>query len=139
METQLFDIQLNDHGKAFLERLNFWAKFFFICTAVTCLADLILAGLSIRLYKYYNAAPSMIRFRFNMYVIFLIIYAIMLPLQAYFFYQFTSRSKKAVYTEEFNDSFKWLLKQAILASVLFVLNSLWAVATVIIEIKTPLK
>jgi len=139
METQLFDIQLNDQGKNFLDRINFWAKFFYVCAGVTCVADVSIALLSIRWFKYYDAAPTLLKFRFTMYVTFLVIYAILLPVQAYLFYQFSSRSKKAIYTEEFNNSFKWLLQQVILASILFALNSLWAVATVVMEIKTPVR
>lgn len=62
-------------------------------------------------------------------IIFLFIYAIILPIQAYFFYRFTSESNKGLRyenAEELNSSFKWLFRHAVFAAILFVLNSLWA-------------
>ena len=113
METELFEIRLNDKGKRLLLRISFWTKFFYICTIITCLFDFINGYLGFKSYMRFSGSflPVM-KFQYLFNNFFLIAYAIMLPLQAWFFYRFSIRSKRAFQygsSEEFNESFQWLL------------------------------
>ena len=138
MENELFEIRLNNTGKVLLKRIHNWAIFFYTCTLLTCLLDLINAYVGLKSYSLAAgpSMPSIFRFRFLFNIGFLILYAILLPLQSYFFYVFTSRAKKAIQyenSEELNKSFKWLLRHAMLAGILFAFNSLWALTITITE------
>ena len=139
MEPDLFEIKLNDKGKILLLRINSWAKFLYICTMITCVFDLINAYIGFWAYKkFLSSSIGIIKFQTQMNIIFLAIYAIALPVQAYLFYRFSTRSRKALLyenSEDFNDSFRWLLKHAMVASFLFALNSLWAILVTYSEIK----
>lgn len=133
MNEELFEIKLDETGKKLLIRISRWARFLYVCTLLTCVFDLTMAYLGLKSllkYDYYNFAYQKFYISFN--IIFLIIYAILLPLQAYFFFTFSRKTRKAIQYEDsigFNNSIKWLLKHVITASILFTLNSIWALVT----------
>src|SRR5690349_20540395 len=112
MENELFEVKINERGIRLLSRLNFWTKFFYRCCIASSVFDLINAMLSFRsLLKYSDATIPFLKFQYIFNIVFLTLYAILLPLQAWFFYRFSSQSTRASHfgsTEEFNDSFQRL-------------------------------
>lgn len=130
MNEELFEIKLDETGKKLLIRISRWAKFLYICCVLTCIFDLINAYLGIKSFlKYADRYDDYMRFSVSFNIIFLIIYAVLLPIQAYYFLSFSRKASKAMQYEDsigFNNSFKWLLKNIITASILFTLNSIWA-------------
>ena len=139
METELFNVTTNDQSKRLMKKIHFWAIFFYVCTIISCIFDLINAYTSYRIYaNRFSQLPMIFKVQTAINVIFLIVYAIILPIQSYFFYRFTGQSKRSMQygnSKQYNDSFKWLLKHIILASFLFALNSLWAISLTIMEAK----
>lgn len=130
MNEELFEIKLDETGKRLLIRISRWARFLYICCVLTCIFDLINAYLGIKsFFKYADSYDDYMKFSVSFNIIFLIIYAVLLPVQAYYFLSFSRNGHKAILYEDsigFNKSFKWLLKHVIIASILFALNSFWA-------------
>lgn len=130
MNEELFEIKLDETGKKLLTRISRWASILYICCVLTCIFDLINAYLGIKSFlKYADKYDDYMRFSVSFNIIFLIIYAVLLPMQAYYFLSFSRNARKAMQYEDsigFNSSFKWLLKHIIIASILFTLNSIWA-------------
>jgi len=139
MEPHLFDTRLNEQGKNFLARIHKWAKFFYACTIVTCVFDLINAYFAFRNYqKFYTNFPALIKFQEIISIIFLIIYPVLLVCAGYFFYRFANKSVTAVQFEnelEYNGALQFLLKHILVATVLFALNSVWAFIIIYTQIK----
>lgn len=139
MEIHLFETKLNDHGIHFLTRINKWATVFYSCTIATCIFDMINAYFAFREYvKFSDNYPSLIKFQSLVSSVFLVIYPVLLVLTGYFFYQFTHKSMKALQHQnesEYNDSLRFLLKHISIASILFALNSVWALMLTYIQIK----
>ena len=139
MENELFEVKINEKGIRLLWRLNFWTKFFYGCCIATSIFDLLNAMLSLRSFlKYSDATIPFLRFQYIFNIVFLILYAILLPLQAWFFYRFSSQSTRASHlgsTEEFNDSFQWLIRHAIFATVLFIFNTIWVMGIAFVQIR----
>ncbi len=129
MNEELFETKLDENGKKLLIRINRWAKLLYICCILTCIFDLINAYLGIRSFlKNVDGYNDYLKFSVSFNIIFLIIYAVLLPIQAYYFISFSRNARKAIQYEDsigFNNSFKWLLKHVITASILFTLNSIW--------------
>lgn len=129
MKEELFEIKLDETGKRLLLRVNFWARFLYVCTLLTCVFDLINAYLGIKsFFKNADGYNDYLKFSVSLNIIFLTIYAVLLPIQAYYFLSFSRNARKAIRYEDsigFNNSFKWLLKHVITASILFTLNSIW--------------
>jgi hypothetical protein len=140
MEIHLFETRLNSHGRHFLLRINKWAMVFYACTILTCIFDLINAYFAFKDYvKFSGNYPAIIKFQSIVSSVFLVIYPVLLVLTGYFFYQFTHKSIKALQNEnesDYNNSLGFLLKHIIIASVLFALNSLWALMLTYVQIKT---
>ncbi len=130
MNEELFQIKLDETGKNLLIRISRWARFLYVCCVLTCIFDLVNAYLGIKTFlKYADNYDDYMRFSVIFNIIFLIIYAVLLPAQAYYFLSFSRKARKAIQYEDsfsFNNSFKWLLKHVIIASLLFTLNSIWA-------------
>lgn len=130
MKEELFQIKLDETGKKLLTRISRWASFLYICCVLTCIFDLINAYLAIKAFlKYSDGYEDYMKFSVSFNIIFLIIYAVLLPIQAYYFLSFSRKARKAIQYEDsfsFNNSFKWLLKHVIIAIILFTLNSIWA-------------
>ncbi len=130
MNEELFQIKLDETGKNLLIRIRQWARFLYICCVLTCFFDLINAYLGIKSFlKYTDRYDDYMKFSVIFNIIFLFIYAILLPIQAYYFFSFSRKASKAMQYEDsigFNHSFKWLLKHIITAGILFTLNSVWA-------------
>ena len=139
METELFEVRLDESGKRLLQRLVFWTKFFYVCTLITCVFDFLNGALVLRTYTQVSGSLAPIfKFEYLFNAIFLAVYAIMLPLQAWFFFRFSGKSNRAAQSgnsEAYNESFQWLVKHAVLASVLFAFNSLWAIVNTGIQLR----
>lgn len=132
MEINIFEIKLNEKAEKLLPRIHKWARFFYICTLVTAVLDIANGYIGIEAYsRYANAATEMQKFQAVLDTTFIFIYGILVPIQAWYLYLFTKGSNKALQygsSEEFNNSFEWLLKHALVASLLFLLNSIWGIS-----------
>lgn len=134
MELELFKIELNDKNRRQLKRIRTWATLLFIFALCTGLFNLF-SGY--KLIKFYSAFPTSGIFKIQSTgnIVFLGLYGCVIPLQAYFLYNFVSKFKVAILfdrIEEFSLSLQWLLKQIVVATILFGLNTCWAVTSVLI-------
>ena len=138
MKEELFEIKLDENGKKLLIRISRWAGLLYICCVLTCVFDLFNAYLGIKSFlKNVDGYNDYLKFSVSFNIIFLIIYAVLLPIQAYYFISFSRKARKAIQYEDsigFNHSFQWLLKHVITASILFTLNSIWILVINIREI-----
>src|SRR3954468_24805748 len=127
METELFEIKLNDQGKMLLLRIYSWAKVLYICSFITFVFDLVNTYLGLRAYRRFSGSyPTLAKLQSLAGLGFLPVYGTLLIIQAWLFYRFSQRSKDACAMGNsgvFNDAFNWLLKHIIIASILFALNS----------------
>lgn len=136
MGLDLFEVESDGQRKRQLKRIHLWAKMFFIFGIGTGLFNLFS---SYKLFKFYSNFPDppsdIFKIQSVANIIFLSLYGLMLPLQAYFFYLFVAKSKRAVLydnPQEFNSSLQWLLKQTVVGTILFGINTVWAVINIII-------
>ncbi len=134
METELFETRITQQGRKVLLRIHFWAKLFYLGTAISCVFDLIVAyhefGFFFRDSGRYPPTWKFYRL-FNL--IYLVLYAFLLPLMGYFFYRFSSGSKKGLTygdADELDYSLRWLNRHIVIAASLFAVNSLWAMTNV---------
>jgi hypothetical protein len=139
MKEELFQIKLDETGKRLLMRINFWARLLYIFSLITCIFDFILAWIVFTSFSKYSSGinSSFLTLILRLDIFFLVLYAVLLPAQAYYFLVFTGKSRKAMQYEDstgFNYSFKWLLRHAVIAAILFSLNSIWGLFNVIREI-----
>ena len=134
MQENLFEIKITPESRLVLMRIKKWAVFFYICTIATCILDSISAALLFKNYrKFFQDYTSTIRFQIVTDIIGLFTYGLLLVLGGYFFYQFCRRSTMAFEnesSEDFNESFKFLLRHVTIASFLFAINSIWAIVVV---------
>lgn len=140
MENEIFDVKLDSKGRDLIRRMYGWAMFFYICTIVTCLVDLITTyKITQFIFSRHLIAPY--RFGLILNVSFVTIYAIIVPIQAYFCFRFVNNANKALHYEnsaELNDSFRWLLKHIIAAGILFAVNGIFVIATMINQLNAGL-
>ena len=134
MEINLFEIKLNEKTERLLPRINNWARFFYICTLVTSIVDIINGYIHIELYNTYaHLATNIQKIESIIDITFVFVYAILVPIQAYYLYLFTKGSNRSLQygsSEEFNLSFEWLFKHAMIASILFLINSIWGIGQI---------
>ena len=138
MEVNLFEIRLNDKTEKLLPRIYNWAKFFYICTIVTCILDFINACLLFRMYMRMPNISQDSKAQAFTDITFLIIYAILVPLQAYYLFKFCKKANRSIAysdSEEFNSSFQMLLRHAMIAALLFLFNSVWLMIVTFITLK----
>jgi hypothetical protein len=139
MEEHLFEIKLNTDGKNLLMRINNFGKFLFTCSLIIAAIDLISAFISLRAYNVFSQkSPEVLNFQTITSIIFLILYTVILPFHGYFFYRYTKLSKKAINYEssnEFNQSFEWLVKYIITVSILFGINVFFGIIVVYTQIQ----
>ena len=142
MEEHLFEIKLTSDGKNSLNRINKLGRFLFTCSIVTAILDLIQAFMSFRALNAFSAkVPEVLNLQTIISIIFVSLYAVIIPFHGYFFYRFTKLSKKALNyetTDDFNWSLKWLSKYVITASILFGLNVFFGIILIYTEIKLAL-
>jgi len=138
MKEELFEIKLDETGRNLLVRISRWTRFLYICSLLTCIFDFIVAGIIFNSFSKYSSGinSSFLTFILRLDILFLVTYAVLLPLQAYYFFVFSGKSRKSMQYEDsigFNQSFKWLLRHAVIAAILFCLNSIWGFFNVIRE------
>jgi len=130
MEKSLFETSVSPVGRSLLIRIHKWAKFFYACTIATFLFDGWNAWLVAKAFRQFpDSYPAALRFQTAASIVFLVIYGILLVIQAYYFLRFARKSTLALdyeNGESFNDAFTFLLRHIITATILFALNSIWA-------------
>jgi hypothetical protein len=139
METDLFEVKINEQGRSVLRHIRNWAKFFYICTFFTLVFDFANGFVAFKkFYKLYTNYPSLVKLEFIASNGFLFIYSFLLVASAYCFYQFAAKSFIALEEQDessYNDALRFLLKHITIASILFALNSLWALLIFYVQIK----
>jgi hypothetical protein len=127
----LFELTVNEQGRYYLSRLRSWAKLLYAFSILTCIVDSINAYFTYKTFSFLRRNdPHFFEFQLFFTIVFLVLYGILVLVQAFCLYQFSSKCTAAMEvqnTAEFNRSFNWLLKHAIYAAALFLLNTCWIV------------
>jgi hypothetical protein len=137
METHLFEISIIQEWRSFLVRLKKWAKFFYVCTILTLVFDFINAGITLRTIIR-SSFTGLIKLEWIVAIIFVISFGILSTLSGYFFHQFTSQSSAALKMENgnaYNSALRFLINHIIVSSILLLVNLLWIILVVYVQIK----
>jgi len=131
MNQELFESELI-HERKTRSRLYYIALTFLIFTSITAVYNFLN---TYKLYKAYLSFPQFVPRDVKIHsiasTIFLLLYGIMIPLQAYFFYRLASTLNSSFQdngdpTERRLDV-NWLQKQGVAAVILFGINAVWAI------------
>jgi hypothetical protein len=135
MESDLFEGKLDIYNKAQFDTIYKWTRLMLIFVIITGLFDIYSSFKLVKIYSNLSGyAPRIFKVQFIANIAFLALYGILLPLQAYFFYHFVLTSKKAVqWKNEMgpNYSLQWLLRQTVVATILFGVNAIWAIVNIL--------
>ena len=130
MIQELFDNELMSKMKL-ANQVYFLAITFIVCASITGLYNFFNAYKS---YKIFMSLPKFIPEDVKVHsvanIVFLLLYGIMVPIQSFFFYLFASKFHyrfRNDQTQEFSPYLNWLVKQSIVAIILFGINAVWAV------------
>ena len=121
-ENNLFEITLSQEGAGWLLRLYNITRWLFIMGIVMSFLSVLSMILRHRFYMAYNIPQHWIDLSIR--PIFEGVLLTVTIIQLYYFFTFSRTAKKAIEQQQsdlFNESFKWLLRNTILASVMFVM------------------
>jgi hypothetical protein len=125
-ENNFFQVTLSQQGANWLLRVSRITSWLFVLGSITCLLHL--ASTFIRYFKFGefpdDGSWKMI---FQIYVVpvFDVFFVVLTFIQLYYFYKFARLCKKGIGLQQadlFNESFQSLLKNTLLAAVMFVLQ-----------------
>ena len=125
-----FNITLSQQGAATLLRFNKIVRWLFILVTVVAVILLINAGIKYRLYMRYSISTWFSFFQLKVFPIAEIVMVVISVVQNYYLFSFARENKNSIelqHTDQFNESFKWLLKAAVVAGLLAVLQFVFMV------------
>lgn len=133
MEKVLSEIVSDKKNKDLIKNIYLLAIFFLIGTMITGLFDLLNSYKLFKAYTNFSSnSPGNFKIQLIANIIFLVLYGVALPLQAYFFFRFASKlNEPDPNAETCYSTFNYLLRQAFIAAILFGLNAIWAIIDVI--------
>jgi hypothetical protein len=131
MEDELVEFAVAYKREELIDKIHYWAKFYLIATVITACFDFfnayrmwIMSGAITR------DAPAFYKAQYWASIFITSFYGIMLPIQAYFFYEYATKAKGIKVEkngDEYNLTLSFLYKFALAAAILFVTNAIWAV------------
>lgn len=134
METSLLESEQSTRKAELIRRIYIWSIIFLIGSVFTGFFHLYNGYKLWDIYNHYpDTPPARITEQLIANISFLALYGLMVPLQGYFFYRFARQKMEFVDNAQTEDGspFKWLLKQAIVAGILFGINAIWGVINVL--------
>lgn len=125
-ENNLFEISLSQEGASWLLRLYKVTRWLFVLGIILSLLFVLSLILRYRIYMRYNIPHNWItNVEMKILPIFEGVLMVVTIIQIYYFFTFSRTAKKAIEQQQsdlFNESFKWLLRNTLLASVMFVMH-----------------
>jgi hypothetical protein len=129
-ENNLFEISLSQQGASWLLRLYKVTRWLFVLGIVLSVLFFINIGLRFRINMRYTTPDNWLSvLQLNLYGLFDTVVVIITFIQIYYYFKFTRTCKMGIeelQPDLFNDSFKWLFKNTVMASVMFVLQLILA-------------
>ena len=125
--NDVFEIRLSEQTLKKLEGLLPWARFMMISMLVISIVGMINAYYGYKLHLRFEASlPPVLNFQSLASVVFLVVYALVLPVQGYYFLRFCVEARAAIRgqdSKKLNGAFRFLASQVIVFSLLLALNA----------------
>jgi hypothetical protein len=124
-ENNLFELTLSPQGATWLLRLHKIIRWLFMLVIALSVLLLVNVAIKYRIYMTYKGDTWVFIFQTKIYPIVEILVLIIAFVQNYYFLSFTRISKKSIEAQQgdlFNESFKWLYKVAVIASILTIIQ-----------------
>jgi hypothetical protein len=125
-ENNFFQITLSQQAANWLLRVSRITSWLFILGCISCCLHLLSIFLRYAIYEEFtnNGSWEMI-FQLYVFPVFEFLFIVVTIIQIYYFYKFTRKCRKGIELQQadlFNESFQWLLKNTLLAAVMFILQ-----------------
>jgi hypothetical protein len=129
-QNNLFEVSLSAEGAGYLNRVYRITRWVFIVGIFFSVVQLVNIGIRFRMYgssSVFRGSSDWLSILTKIYPVIEIITVILALAQLYFFYNFTRIGNKSIEVQQsdlFNESFKWLLRNSLVAIIMFVLDTI---------------
>ena len=129
-ENNLFEVSLSAEGADYFKRVYRITRWVFIIGIFFSVVQLVNIGTRFSMYgssTAFRGGSDWVSILTKIYPVIEIVTVILALAQLYFFYNFTRIGNKSIelqQSELFNESFKWLLRNSLVAIIMFVLDTI---------------